>query len=185
MNTKNWCKSFLSIYNIIPSLIKSIDKLVYLKSINSSNFYSSCTEDTYSQVDKIAELTQRKVNLINLKVLADETLLELEDEKRKLLILRFIDNLECKKCIELSGMPRRSYFRALNKAVEDFEKILIRKIGHNAVIKKSLSKEDFFEEIFDKINIFEKKVELNERYTKEKYSNDLYNFIINRMKKVY
>jgi hypothetical protein len=38
-------------------------------------------------VDKIAELTQRKVNLINLKVLADETLLELEDEKRKLLIL--------------------------------------------------------------------------------------------------
>ena len=185
MNTKNWCKSFLSIYNIIPSLIKSIDKLVYLKSINSSNFYSSCNEDTYSQVDKIAELTQRKVNLINLKVLADETLLELEKEKRKLLILRFIDNLECKKSIELSGLPRRSYFRALNKAIGEFEKILVRKIGQNLVVKKSLSKEDFFEEIFDKINVFEKKVEFNERYNKERYSNDLYNFIINRMKKVY
>lgn len=185
MNIKTWCKSFLSIYHIIPTLIASIDKLVYLKSVNSSNFYTHNKIDTLSQVDTIASLTQRKVNLINLKVLTDETLLEMDANKRKIIVVRYIDNVECKKAIELSGYPRRSYFRALRKALEEFEKIFKMKVVRNKIVYNSLVSEKFLDDIFCKIDLFENSIKFNEDFNFERYSNNLCNFIINRFKKVY
>ncbi len=185
MNIKTWCKSFLSIYHIIPTLTASIDKLVYLKSVNSSNFHNYNKIDTLSQVEAIASLTQRKVNLINLKVLTDETLLEMDANKRKMIVIRYIDNVECKKAIELSGYTRRSYFRALRKAMEEFEKIFKIKIIQNRVVYNSLINEKILDDIFCKIDLFENNIKFNEDFNLEKYSNNLCNFIINRFKKVY
>ena len=96
----------------MPVLVSSIDKIIYLKSVNSSNYNSDSLMGTENQIKNIVNLTQKKVNLINLKVLTDQTLVEMSEEKAKLIVLRFIDNVECKKAIKILGFSRRTYFRS-------------------------------------------------------------------------
>jgi hypothetical protein len=184
MNFKVWCKSFLHIYHIIPNIISSIDKLILLKSANSSYFGDGSKSSTLNQIEGIIDLSQRKINLINLKVLTDETLLDMNKQISKLLVIRYINNVNCKKAIELSGFSRRTYFRNLNKALNEFEKVLYKKVLNNKSIYKSFLKESFLEDIFMRINIFETQVKDEDEFASSKFSNKICSFIINKMKKV-
>ncbi len=185
MNIEIWCKSFLSIYNIIPNLISSIDKLVYLKSVSSSGFSFNSVDDTFSQVEKIAALTQKKVNLINLKILCDEILLEMNNIDSKLIMLRYIDKLPCEKVIELMNLSRRTYFRKLSKALKSFELMLYSKILKNNILYSNFISDDFFNDIFEKINVIEQKIAINKEINISNYSNSLCNMILKQMKKAF
>lgn len=186
MNIKIWCKSFLSIYHIIPSVIASIDKLVYLKSVNSSNFSIESKNGTQNQVENIMKLTERKVNLINLKVLTDETLLEMDKKKSKLLILRYIDNVSCKKAIELSGLNRRTYFRAINSAFGEFESLFYLKILKSNKLYLSLKEEGFLDDIFTKIDVYNKAIENKQiDENSEKFAKNMCSIIIKKLRKVF
>lgn len=182
MKIKIWCKAFLNIYHIIPNIVNSIDKLVLLKGVNSSYFCNGQINSTLSQFESIMSLTQKKVCLINLKVLTDEVLLEMKKDSSKLLILRFINNVGCKKAIELSNKPRRSYFRALNRALKEFESLFYSKILSNKVLYESLNGEMFLEEVFEKINLFEKKSNNEDCFLN--YSDNICSFIVNKIKKI-
>ena len=61
MKIKIWCKAFLNIYHIIPSIVNSIDKLVLLKGVNSSYFCDDQKKSTISQLEGIMSLTQKKI----------------------------------------------------------------------------------------------------------------------------
>lgn len=186
VNIKIWCKSFLSIYHIIPNIVRSIDKLVYLKSVNSSCFRLDNKNETVDQIENIVSLTQRKVNLINLKLLTDEVLLEMNTKKAKILKLRFIDNIKCKKAIELSGLSRRTYFRTLNNAFTEFESLFFIKILKSEKLYKAFSTETFFEDIFNKVNTFNSKVNTQaDTFDDEKYSKQLCSLIVTKMKKCF
>ena len=127
-------------------------------------------------------LTQKKICLINLKVLTDEVLLEMKKESSKLLILRFINNVGCKKAIELSNKPRRTYFRALNRALKEFESLFYSKILNNKSLYESLNGESFLEDVFEKINLFEKKSSNEDCFLN--YSDNICSFIVNKIKKI-
>ena len=181
MKIKIWCKAFLNIYHIIPNIVNSIDKLILLKGVNSSYFCDGQKESTLSQFENIISLSQKKICLINLKVLTDEVLLDMKKENSKLLILRFINNVECKKAIELSNLPRRTYFRALNKALKEFESLFYAKLLNSKVLYDAFNKEVFLEEIFEKINLFEKKSNSEDCFLN--YSDNICSFIVNKIKK--
>ena len=187
VNIKIWCKSFLSIYHIIPSVIASIDKLVYLKSVNSSEYSLESKLGTQNQIENIMKLTQRKVNLINLKVLTDQTLLEMDKKKSKLLILKYIDNVKSKKAIELSGLNRRTYFRALNSAFGEFESLFYLKILKSNNLYLSLKEEGFLDDIFNKIDLYNKAVENkgDELENTEKFTKNMCSIIIKKLRKVF
>lgn len=181
MNIKIWCKSFLSIYHIIPNIVNSIDRLVLLKGVNSAFYSQSQSNSTLKQLDGVISLSQKKISLINLKVLTDEILLEMDTKNSKLLILRFIDNINCKKAIELSNMPRRTYFRALNRALKEFESLFYRKILSNKFLYDAFLKEDCLEDVFEKINLFERESKSEDYFVD--YADKLCSFIVNRIKK--
>ena len=185
MNIEIWCKSFLSIYNIIPNLVKSIDKLVYLKSISSAGFSRNDPDDTYNQVEKIACLTQKKINLINLKLLCDEILLEMNKDAGKLILLRYIDDLPCEEIINLLHLTRRTYFRKLSNALKNFELRLYSKIIKNNVLYNNFITDNFFNDIFEKINLFEEKVNTNKNSNNFTFQNSLCNMILKQMKKAF
>lgn len=184
MNFKVWCKSFLCIYHIIPNIISSIDKLILLKSSNSSYFGEGAKNSTLNQIEGIINLSQKKINLINLKVLTDETLLDMKTENSKLLVVRYINNINCKKAIELSKLSRRTYFRNLNRALVEFESVLYKKVLKNNSIYKSFLEEHFLEDIFERINSFEMQAKDEECFASSRYSSKICSFIINKMKKV-
>ena len=182
MKVKVWCKSFLSIYHIIPNIVKSVDKLILLKGANSSYFCDGQKNSTLNQIEGIISLSQKKICLINLKVLTDEVLLDMKKENSKLLILRYIDNIACKKAIELSNMPRRTYFRALNRALKEFECLFYEKVLKSKTLYESFNKDTFLEDIFEKINLFEKKNNNDDCVID--YSDNICSFIVNKMKKI-
>jgi len=167
-----WCKSFLSIYRIIPNLADCVDRLVEIKASSFNHF------DTMTEMENMIDLQQKKVNLINLKVLTDEVILEMNQKKSKALIFRFIDGIDNKKAAMLLKMSRRTYYRLLECALKEFQSRLLSKILLNKNVYDSLQKDNFFERIFEKIE----KVEEEDNY---KYDNIVARILIRELKKTY
>ena len=145
---KTWSKTILSVYKYLEALSKSLDNLILKKSVNSMFYYNGRGNTTYDLANEIILLTERRVNLINLKVIVENALDKIPLNERKLLILFFVDNVRTDKIAELMGYCDRTFFRKKNEAIESFSK---------AVVKNGITKE-----------------RLNEMFGKEKWLMDLY-----------
>lgn len=128
---KTWTKTLLSGYRYLERLANAIDKIVYTRAINS--FYVSGQNLSFNSInlvsDDILNLTERKVSLINLKLILDEALKKLNPKHAELLISVFI---ECRNCYQSSDeleISLRTFFRRQNEALESFSKILSQ-LGH-------------------------------------------------------
>lgn len=120
METKNIYRNLLSIYKYFPTLISSIDRLVEVRSVNSSNYHFSFLDTTTNQANAILSLMDRKVLLINLRVATNTVLEKMRTEQAKLLILRYIDGFSVKYISEKLGINLRTCFRKLNTALSSF-----------------------------------------------------------------
>jgi len=121
---KTWSKTILSVYKYLEALSNSIDDLVVKKSINSA-FYNNGRFDTaYDCADKIMRLTNRKINLINLKVLVEDTLLKMPLKYRQILMLKYVDGAKSSDIAEILHVSMRTFFRVSNSALESFAKIM-------------------------------------------------------------
>ena len=142
-------KSFLSIYSLLPSLTKAIDKLVLTRALCP---YPQ--EDVVLHAEKITRLSQYKVSLINLKLLTDKTLVKMPEDAATLIICRFIDEMSVDDCIFLSGMSRRSYFRKLGSAINTFKKIFFRILDSSSPAIQKAVKDEFLNDVFYSISVF-------------------------------
>lgn len=178
---KLFCRSFLSIYHLLPKLVKSIDKLILIRGVNSSVYTVNSGVNLENEVNKIINLTQRKINLINVKVLIDEVLVELKPKYSKLIITKYIDLVETKKAIELSNLNRRTYYRLLNKAIEEFERLLSNKIVNNKKLYNCFYEETLFNEILNKLCSLQQKTCSSESFEIKNLSNSICNFIVSKL----
>lgn len=145
---KTWSKTVLSVYKYLEALSKSLDNLILKKSVNSMFYYNGRGCNTYDIANEIILLTERRVNLINIKVLVEKALGELPLNEKKLLTLFFIDGVKTDRIARMMGCSDRTFFRKKNEAVESFSK---------AVVRAGFSKD-----------------RLNEMFGKEKWLMDLY-----------
>ena len=150
MNFDIWCKSFLSIYSLLPTLTDAIDRLVMTQAICSSDY----AVDTLTQGQKVVQLSQYKVNLINLKLLTEKTLQAMPRDSARLVISRYIDGMPVKDCIEISGLSKRSYFRHLGSALKVFESVFKKVLDSSSPVVRRVLKDEFWNDIFDKIGQF-------------------------------
>lgn len=68
-----WGKTLLSLYRHLGAISNSIDNLIKRIGINSA-FNHSVYNSAYVDSNKIIELTERKIKIINLKVLIEKAL---------------------------------------------------------------------------------------------------------------
>ena len=194
METKNVFKNFLTIYKYLPTLISSIDKLVEVRCVNSSNYNFSFLNTTDNQINAIMNLTERKVFLINLKVLimtkprtflkvATNTVLgELRPEYAKILILRFVDGFSAKSVSEKLGINLRTCFRRIDSALKSFTAKMNEfiKENNNTFLGKNRK---CFESIFSKLNNWNLNDDEKEEFD-EKVKTMLCNSLFKEIKKV-
>ena len=128
---ENWSKTILSVYRYLEAISKAIDNLVVKKSINSSFYNNGRFNSTYECANEIMNLTERKVNLINLKVLTEKVLQKLEPLQRKVLTLTYIDNVSRDDICEVLEISTRSYFRKKADGLKSFGKTLVS-MGYDA-----------------------------------------------------
>jgi len=132
MNLKSWTKTILLSYRHLPKIVKSIDKIFNTRAINAG--VMSGASITYNNVYNVTEnliiLTERKVNLINLKLLCDKIIMSLDKNLAKVLILRYMDNLSYDKIAQVLKMSSRTVYRKVKQALEEGANIL-KNCGYN------------------------------------------------------
>lgn len=167
MKSNLWAKTFLTIYKYLDRIADAIDKLVERQALNS--YYSGFRNDGVLDIaDKLLELSERKVRLINVKVLTEQTLEKLERESAQLLIEKYIDNDRGEDIALRHGFPQRTYYRRQNEAENAFTAYMALQGFNEKKLNEYLAKENWIMEVynnfktkeFDEITFFlNKKVE--------------------------
>ena len=153
MQTYIISKTFLSIYRYLTALTKSIDRVVRAKSINSSSFNDYYKNNTEDQTAEILALTNKKITLINIKLIVDQTLQKLQPDQARVLTLKYIDNLTSAQISDLMQLNTRTYFRKANSAIKEFNNQLEKFFKQNTTIQNNILNEPWIKHLlsqFDK-----------------------------------
>lgn len=172
------CKTTLSMYSMLYSLVCSIDKLILFKA--QSSMYLPICSDIEECGENIIELSEKKIALINLKILIDESLNELKDDQVRLLLLRYVDGLKCEACMRVLDLNERTFFRKIDKALASFKKIFCYKLSQNPRISQDIFGKSVTNDIFCKVSEFESRGG-NVRENKDL----ICNFIVKRLRKMF
>ncbi len=114
-----WGKTLLSLYRHLETMANSIDNLIKRIGINSA-FNHTVYNSTILDANKIIELTERKIKIINLKVLTEKALNGLSEKHLKILMLYYVDGLNYKKIQEVLNITQRTFFRRKEIAIAHF-----------------------------------------------------------------
>lgn len=125
--TKVWTKTVLSAYPYLIKIADAIDRIVERRALNS--FYVSSvnysSNNIYDLANNILRLSDRKVSLINLKILVEETLKKCDRGYAKLLIAKYFSRKKSAEICKMFSLPERTYFRKIKEAESQFERKMI------------------------------------------------------------
>ncbi len=160
MNSNIWSKTILSIYPYLSKIADTIDRVVERRALNS--FYVSSVDygknDTLSVVNKLIELSERKVVLINLKVLVDKCLRSIDRTMARVLIAKYISKKKGKDITEFLGIPERTFYRKIKEGETAFYEALEKEGYDEKKLEVFLKDEEW---IFDVKAGFEKEKEVD------------------------
>lgn len=163
MKANLWAKTSLSVYRYLERIADAIDRLVESKAINSfyvssSNFF---TNGVSVVADKIIELSERKVKLINFKLLIENALTSCDAEQASLLVEKYFDGEKVKDIVAKHGLSMRTYFRKLNAAENAFYCELAHAGFTDEKLNQYLSSEKWIMEVMRRYAQDEKDVEVH------------------------
>ena len=122
MKSNLWAKTILSVYRYLERISGAIDKMVERQALNSYYYFSGSSIDNgiLSVSKRIIELSERKVRLINLKVLTEKALKGCDKILGQILIEKYIEGESSDNIAESLNLSPRTYFRRLTQAEEQF-----------------------------------------------------------------
>lgn len=121
-----WTKTILSVYRYLSRVCGAIDKIIEKTALGSANFgvQTYYFNNVMSISQRIIDLSQRKVTLINLKILVDDCLKGIGQDDAKILIARYFDGEKRKQLAEKFNISMRTVFRRVECAEVSFSKVL-------------------------------------------------------------
>lgn len=118
MNNALNTKILLTLYKRIPEEIRRNEKKV-LK-IASRSFYGYGAAETMKTYEKIIDMNDEKIRLINLKLLIDKAFNLLVSEDMRVIIMRFIKGLTFQEMADELDVSIRQVFRLYDTAITSF-----------------------------------------------------------------
>lgn len=165
MNLKVWGITIVTVQKYLEKVTKAIDSLIYKRAL-ASGYVSSknlTEQGAYNVTKNIIDLSERKVNLINLNTICFNALREIDRVSAKILILKFIDALPSSEIASILEISDRTYFRKLNLAYEDLGKWLLKNKYTDDYFKEKYINEGWIMDVFYKnIETKNKREELTE-----------------------
>lgn len=155
MENHIWAKTILTSYRYLERLADAIDSMIENRGLNSRvvNESNYALNNIYYLADKLIELGERKIKLINLKVLTEDCLKKCGDNFAKILIAKYIDQKTNGEAAKLLNLAQRTYFRRLNDAEKKFEAVMALKGFDTNRLEKYLSSEKWIMEIKDRLDV--------------------------------
>lgn len=120
MNLNIWAKTFFSIYRCLDRLATAADRYVKVNAYKSfgttlNNISATRTEKLS---DNIIKLMNKKITLINIKILTEQMLMALPKNQARLVIMKYIDNKSLEERAELFKTSVRTVMRWDNAIIE-------------------------------------------------------------------
>ncbi len=113
-----WAKTILKVYRYIDKAIILLDKAVEKLSLRPDLTATDVT-------NRLLNLTERKVNLINLKLIVEKVLASCSVKHLRVLSLKYIQDLKSDEIAEHFNKSRRTIFRLINDAFNEFVKKML------------------------------------------------------------
>ena len=108
-----WARTILELYRYIDKAIVLLDSAVEKLSLRAD---LSATDIT----NRLLNLTERKISLINLKLIVEKVLASCNTKNLRVLSLKYIQGLKIDEIAEHMNTCRRTVFRLLNGAIDQF-----------------------------------------------------------------
>lgn len=127
MELNIWSRTILESYHHMERVVKSIDKTFMNICLSSrcSSWYDSVINSTLSIADKLTCLSERKILLINTKVLMDKVLSTMDKNLSKILILRFVKKYTNEDISKMYNVCTRTITRKCQKGLEEFTRHIL------------------------------------------------------------
>ena len=148
-----WGKTLLSVYRYLERIAGAIDKIIMQSALGSANivgqnyFYNN----VYSITQKIIDLSERKVTIINLKLLIEEALASMDSKDALILIEKYIDGIKSKDIMQKHDISMRTVFRKIDSAIKGFVSALQKKGYTSAKLEKMLENEGWINNVYKRI----------------------------------
>lgn len=121
-------KTLFSVYRVLDKLSGSIDKMVRLKAFGSmaTTMENLAVNDTLKISQDINNLTNKKINLINIKVITTDILKGIDKDFARLIILKYMENKKYAEISQILNISIRTAIRwhksAISASVLQFKK---------------------------------------------------------------
>lgn len=148
-----WAKTLLGVYRYLERIAGAIDKIVEKTGLGSANicgqnyFYNNI----FAVSQKMIDLSERKVTLINLKILVEETLKKIPAEDAEILIEKFFDGVKIRELVERHDISMRTAFRKLEGATKSFASVLVAKGFDDERLKDMLKNEHWIMQVYERL----------------------------------
>ncbi len=148
-----WTKTVLTVYRYLERISGAIDKIVLRSGLGSGNVYGQnyLYNNVYSISQKIIDLSERKVTLINLKVLTEELLKKLKAEDVKILLERYVEGRKYKEIAQRNGISLRTVYRRLDASEAVFARLLVARGYSSSKLKAMTQNEKWIMSVYNHI----------------------------------
>ena len=148
-----WAKTLLSVYRYLERIAGAIDKIIEKTGLGSANI---CGQNYYlnnifTVSQKMIDLSERKVTLINIKVLVEEALKKIDPEDAEILIEKFFDGVKTREIVELHEISMRTAFRKIDSAIKSFASALVLKGFDDLRLEKMLQNEHWILQVHERL----------------------------------
>ncbi|MDD2226967.1 MAG: hypothetical protein PHH71_00065 [Clostridia bacterium] len=119
MYTQNMVKTLFTVYRFLERLANSIDRIINTRAVNACFVHLENTAYNYVEkvADDIMELTQRKITLINLKVITDNILENINQDFARFVIMKYIEDRSIFEISDALEVSMRTLSRWNNNAI--------------------------------------------------------------------
>ncbi|MGN1201108.1 MAG: ECF-type sigma factor [Candidatus Caccovivens sp.] len=123
-NDMVWAKTILSVYRYLERICDAIDNIVMKSALGSYNIVGQdySFNNVYSISQKIIDYSERKITLINLKILIEDILKEIAPNDAKILIERYVEGIKRREMAEKFDIGLRTVYRKIDHAEQAFVK---------------------------------------------------------------
>ncbi len=124
---KNWSNTALVAYSLLPKIVKELDR--GLKNRVNSSFQSKHLKlgvSTEQLIDEILQINDEKRKMVNLRFIVSHALDGMRENYRDILVARIIDKKTFQEMSTIFNTTIRTIFRRLAQAEEEFEHNLNR-----------------------------------------------------------
>lgn len=152
MNSKDYKIGLLKSYDYLSGYIEQADFCIYNKALGTHNFGCAVKEDTKIQVESIIRLIRQKNQLLNIYNVLTKALNGVEEHERKIIVWRYVKGVSVKQLMQKLELNKGAYYDRINKALNNFEKILQKEGFDRGWFLENYSTKRWFRRLIDFTN---------------------------------